>query len=545
MVLVACGPRDDQGDRDSGSSSTWGLTDDARVVTVASPVCLDPVARESGQLSRLEIGADWPVTPDHNQASWNLRFGGRGVTVADFDGDGVDDILVPRDGFKSHMLRGVGDGTFEERSNEWLGDQALLPHFMGSSAADIDGDGDMDIIAYGLLEDAVLMFNDGTGVLQWDDRPEWTTGTTGYGCGGSASFADYDRDGDLDLFFGRLGGEDHIGDGSLFFCDSHLLRWDGAGYSMQSHQVTAEVQSIRSMVAGWDDFDGDGWLDLYVVSDAPPMPNALMINDQNGGFVPRPEAGLDFVVAGMGLALGDLNGDEYPDLMVPGIREMPTLLSLPQYGNVWAESSNSLGLKMSAEDGQAVGWGGEICDMDNDGLADMIQTFGDFPGSDSSRAQPDEIYLNKGDTFERVGASWGFGDPEVNRGFAVADLNDDGWLDIIKRELGGRVFVDISACGDAAWLEVRLRDEGAHNGHGIGARLRITAGGQTWTRRIYAGSTSFASSGPAEAHFGLGDLDVIDRLEVEWPDGGATSYGPMSTRQIIEVYRETPGSASR
>lgn len=539
-IVVGCTPQGSDRPGDSGVTGGGGVGNDARVVTVAAPVCADAGAREANQLTRVEIGGNWPVSPDHNQASWTLRFGGRGLTVADFDGDGIDDIFAPRDGFKSHMLKGMGDGTFENVSFEWLGEQADVPNYMGSSAADIDGDGDMDVVAYGLLETAALLINDGSASFTSEEHPEWTTGETEYGCGGSASFADYDRDGDLDLFYGRLGGEDHIGDGSLFFCDSHLLRWDGAGYSMQTQAVTDAAQEIRSMVTGWDDFNGDGWLDMYMISDAPPMPNALMLNDQNGGFYPRPEAGLDFVVAGMGLALGDLNGDEYPDLMVPGIREMPTLLSLPEYGNVWAESSSALELYMSAQDDQAVGWGGEICDLDNDGLSDMIQTFGDFPGSDSSRAQPDEIYLNRGGTFERVGAEWGFADPEVNRGFAVADLNDDGWLDIVKRELGGRVFVDLAACGDAAWLEIRLRDVAAHNHHAVGARLRIKAGDQTWTRRIYAGSTSFASSSPPEAHFGLGDLDVIDTLEVEWPDGGMTSYGPIATRQIIEVYRDTP-----
>jgi hypothetical protein len=108
----------------------------------------------------------------------------------------------------------------------------------------------------------------------------------------------------------------------------------------------------------------------------------------------------------------------------------------------------------------------------------------------------------------------------------LTDLNRDGWLDIVKRELGGRVVVYESRCGNDHWIEVELEGPG-ENPSGVGATVRVVAGGIVQMRPILPGSTGFNSNGPAVAHFGLGDLDRVDGIEVVWP-GGEVTHHPAS-----------------
>jgi hypothetical protein len=552
LMVVGCGHGDDStvstglspsgstGITTSTTTTATGMTTsatDTRVQVSGPIVCASPEQRDTIAFVRTDYGDEWDHTPGYRTDDWDLGWGARGLTVADFTGDGIKDVLVPRYEFPSEFLVGQGDGTFVNGTEAALGLGNGIHSYWGSSAADIDGDGDMDAFLYGMLGTGTQLINDGSGVFTWIERPDWDTGDSGYACGGAMAWADYDRDGDLDGYYGRLGGTDPNNNQDLFFCDSLLLDSDGAGsFTAKADLFSQEVQNIRIMAAGWDDFDGDGWLDLYSVSDAPPMANFLMLNDQNGGFTQPLGTGLEFIVAGMGLALGDMNGDEIADVMVPGIDELPFLLSAPQYGLLWVSSAAALNV---VPDGykQSIAWGGEFADMDNDGLQDIIETFGDFPGN-SARSQPDEIHRDVGGIYEPVGIEWGFGDEEVTRGFIIADLNEDGWLDVVKRELEGSVIVQLANCGTSAWLEVRLRDLANHNHHAIGAKVRITAGDQVWTRRVQAGSTNYNSSGSPEVHFGLGQLDQVDLIEVEWPTGETTTHAGVGTRQILEISRE-------
>ncbi len=514
------------------------ITDDPRVVAGGVQLCDDPAARQVQAFERTVYGEGWPNTPEHGTPAWELKDGGRGVAVGDFSGDGVPDILVPRDRFPSQLLLGGGDGSFTEAPAP----DSVARNLNGASVADFDSDGDLDAFGFGLVGTAVMFVNQGDGTFDVQSRAEWDTGDSGYGCGSAGAWADWDRDGDLDLFYGRLGGSNPT-TGEVFTCDSQLLvnRGDGT-FDARPELLSPEVQGIRVMAAGWFDFDGDGWLDVYTVSDAPPMANYLLFNDGGAGFTQPLNTGLEIVVAGMGFGAGDLNGDELPDVMVTAIGGIPTLVSAATAG-IWIDSTNAFGLYPEVGAGQEVAWGGELVDLDNDGFLDVVETYGDFFGSASAREQADAIHRNLGDnTFESVGEAWGFADPEVNRGFVVTDLDGDGWLDIVKRELGGVVFVHRAACGDAGWLSVRLHDDQHPNHHAVGAKVVVSAGGQRWSRRLTAGSTSYESGGPPVVHFGLGDLDVVDAIEVTWPTGEVVQYPGTDTRQNLDIWRQAPMS---
>ncbi len=528
-------------DTATGPDSTPQTLFDVRIEASGPITCAEPEARNEQVYDVHHVGEDWLFQPNFRTEQWNMAIGARGVIVAELNGDGIDDMVVPRDMFPTQVLWGVGDGTFVDATSTAL--PGPLTRQLGGAAADWDADGDLDVILHGVQLAPRLLINDGSGGFTVEVRTDWTEPAAQFGCGGAASFADYDRDGILDLMYGRLGFMNWATD-TLADCDSYLLKGVGGGeFVDDSAQLSPDVQASRIFQSGWHDLDDDGWLDLYTVSDCIPVgyPNRVMLNDQ-GTLGQAEGTGLDVYLAGMGLAAGDLNSDGRPDLMVPGIDEYSLLLSQPDLGDVWIDVATSLSLHPDLTRHQRSAWGGEFVDLDNDMRQDMVVTFGRFAGSQTGLYQPDEIYRNVGGPlvpdFVQVGQEWGFDDDNVMRGFAVADLNDDGWMDIIKRELGGVVIVHTARCGDAGWLVVRLHDTLAENPDAIGAKVTVVHGDQRQTRTVSAGSTSYVSSGPPEVHFGLGSLETVDAIEIRWPTGETTVLPSQQTRQILEITRE-------
>lgn len=530
LALAACAP---SGSRPVGADTSASVptTSDTRIVTSGVIACENPDAREQAVFDRVSYGEAWLKPPGYGTPEWNLGVGGRGIAVADFDGDGIDDLLVPGHHQPAHFFRGTAAGFVDEAEIPVEGHQ-------GATVADYDGDGDLDAVLYAINSLPVVLVNDGSANFTAVERADWDDDHE-YPCGGSASFADYDGDGILDLFYGRLGVFDRDYD-AFEACDSMLMRGVGGGeFVDDSGQLAGPLQEVRVLASGWHDFDGNGWPDLYAVADcAPsPQPNQLFLND-GGTLTHAPERGMNVRLAGMGLAVGDLNEDGLLDAVVPGIDEYAALYSDAEL-DLWFDTANAMGLTMRVSEDQRVGWGLELQDLDNDGYQDLTTVFGrDRATLDMPWFEPDAIHRNRGDgTFEHVGWDWGFAEETVERGLVVTDLDDDGWLDIVTREVGGLVFVYRSRCGAASWLEVRLHDAGT-NAFAVGATVRIEAGGRTQMRTVTAGSTSYASSGPPDLHFGLGDLEAIDRIEVTWPSGEVDEWGPLDARQVVDLWRE-------
>lgn len=499
----------------------------------ATVSCEAPAERSADPLVRTVLGEGWTFEPDYHTPEWSVRWGAKGVVIGDFDGDGILDIVAPQYSEPSRLLLGVGDGSFEE---------APLPAAdgvhgaVGGSAADADGDGDLDIFLYcQYATPPVMLWNDGVGVFTAETRADWDD--PGFlGCGGSASWADFDLDGDLDLFYGRLGLV--TPDDVYTPCPSRLLENDGSGtfVDVADTWLGDDLQSTRIMASGWLPFDADPHPELYVVTDMVIAGFGSNVLYDNGpdGLTRLPIPSLDLRPAGMGLGAADLNGDAVVDLLIPDQGRLLALRSEP--GAIWVNDAVSLGLVPALDEGQVTAWGGDYADLDNDGDLDLLVTYGTNPHNlGQSVLQADEIYLRDGDGYNRTAEAWGAADLDPSRGVLAVDLNRDGWLDIVKRELGGVVTVDMARCGAEEWLTVRLNDTG--NTAAVGATVRLHVGDETQTRWVVAGSTSFSSGGPPEVHFGLGAADLVDRLEVVWPDGEIDSWSDVSTRQHLEITR--------
>lgn len=500
---------------------------DDRVDAGEVRTCADPTARDEAPYDRVILGEDWPRTG-------SLTEGGRGLGVADLDGDGHLDLFVPQFETPSLFLFGDGTGRFEDRSR--IAHPDGIRDVFGSSGADVDGDGDTDLFVYRAHNPAVILRNRGDGTFDGEPHPEWDV--TVSGCGGSGSWGDMDLDGDLDLFYGRLGkylAPDYRS------CPSLLLENDGhGGFVDVSERIPADVQHLRIMASAWVDVDDDPWPELHVVADLPEVLHGDLLVDNDGATLTAMSGtGLEVRLAGMGLAWGDLNDDGVPDFVVPGIDELAVLVSSAAPGR-WVDWSATWGLVPDRADDQSVGWGGELADLDADGLLDLVMGYGEISYS-PVRNQPDELYRNTGAGFLRVGAAWGFDDRFATRGMSVADLNEDGWPDIAKREIGGVVALSLSRCGDAHWLDVSLSREDQPNHAAVGARIEVDAGGRTLRRWVTAGSSSYDSSGPATVSFGLGDSAEVDAIRVAWPTGEQTHHpGTAADRPVTITFGADP-----
>ena len=494
--------------------------------------CEDPTLRDTeGPMLQPDLGAAWADQPSKRS--------GFGAAVEDFNADGLIDIFLPdHDGCTLFLAQ--SDGTF-----------ARLPDAtpegcagMGAAPADIDADGDLDLIVATIDTPEILLINDGTG--HFNDEAEvrglyakLLDPTMG------ASWGDYDGDGDLDLFMANHSFRGESGSvPPAPGIPTRLMRNDGSGFfSDVSDAVLSEAARLGySFLGGWHDLDADGNEDLYIVNDFGNrvFPNILLLGDGAGGLTEAdPATGIVLGIDAMGLAVGDLTGDGLPDLAISDWGALHLMLSLEP--GVWYDSALACGVTPAHAD-QVVGWAMEFADLDNDTDLDLVATFGPSPQelADATKYenpdfQPDGLWLNDGGAFTESSVAWGMDITTNNRGLVIADLNGDGWPDTLRRGiLDDDTLIHHSRCGAAAWLGVRLEGIG-ENPAGIGARIEAWSGDVRQVRWIRSGSTGLASGGPLVAHFGLGEADVLDRLDVFWPSGTTSSFTDIETRQSVVI----------
>jgi hypothetical protein len=369
----------------------------------------------------------------------------------------------------------------------------------------------------------------------------------------SASWADYDRDGDLDIFVANHGpglptaGENDVDPDR----DQFFVQGDDGSFEDHIEDLYPEEDDGFGFIGGWFDADGDGWPDLYVANAAGGdfALNVFMRNrgedDEIAGvrLEHDPDAGLKVALLSMGLGMGDFDNDGDMDLHVTDAGQ--SFLARNDGDDLFVDVSLQLADFYGPTTGE-MAWGTDFFDYNNDGTLEIFTMFGAQPnkigggpnGIDNRLDQRDQLFLRKeAGEWKDIAPDLGIDDPRIGRTEVPADINRDGTIDLVTWRLieGPRVYR--AQCHDRGWLLVALDQPGTLNRFGVGARLEAWSGDEfVAMRELSAGSTGLFSSGPAEVHFGLGDHDEID-LVVRWPDGYVTRNDAVQTKRAILLTR--------
>jgi len=534
-----------------------------------------------------EAGLLWSHRPFNPEGAVDAYDHGSGVAAGDFDGDGHADVLLLNQCGPAGYFLGRGDGTFEDRSDRVamlndgvrsgvaFGDfdadgrtdfyvtfirrpnallrqeadgsftdvaaergAALVGHFSGASFADFDRDGDLDLVVAGNLrftepdrfvpategcaagwegKTVAALFRDAGSdpsalLINGGAASGWTfteeAAARGLPPGGAdASDArgfgdvlvlDYDRDGSPDILLPEM-----------FHGRTALLRNDGAGRFADETAAILPRASFGSSNAAADDFDGDGWPDVFMTD---------MHSDM---WIPP---GMPFSLVDAGVRYRGHHGPHHGEGDNSDGPIYGNTLWLSVGGGVFEESA----LPWGAETFNP--WGALADDFDNDGLVDAFVPSG---MSNPYPYFPDVFLRNAGGRFEQRQDDLGLavprrlqtddavlveGQPLVRstRGCAAADFDGDGDLDIVGCAYGGRAVLwrnDLPP--GRRWIAIEPR--GAAPRTPFGAEVTVEAGGRTIVRWLQ-GARGYLSQSPARIHVGLGETDAVDAVTVRWPD---------------------------
>jgi hypothetical protein len=533
-----------------------------------------PAARE--QPSSAARSADWFSERAHDSGLDFIHFNGMsgefyypeimapGVGLIDYDNDGDLDVYVvqgqmlgdkpasaatmppvqpPRDRlFRNDLSTVPGQPLHFTDVTEQSGID-VRTYGMGVAVGDADNDGWADLYRTGLTG-SVLLHNNGDGTFSDVTR---RTGTDDRGWWGvSSAFVDYDRDGWLDLFVGNyliysLAADVHClaVTGQRDYCPPNSYRARPSRLLHNRRDGTFEDVTAKALLGGaygpalgvsTADFDGDGWIDIYVGNDG--QPNQLWINQRNGtfmdtGFVSGTSvSGGGNAEASMGIDAGDFDNDGDDDLIITNwLDQMNALYVNDGTGNFTdRRAAAGIGAPSLARTGFGVGW----LDADNDGWLDLLVANGGVArieaqarsGDPFPLKMPDQLYRNLGNgRFEDISLRAGayFRKTGVGRGAAFGDLDNDGDTDVVIGQAAGAIRLLINnRGGDSHWVGLRLTGTRRDM---TGARIDVTAAGGRVLRRRARSDGSYASASDPRVVVGLGGSAVPVDVRVLWPDG--------------------------
>ncbi|MDQ3802604.1 MAG: CRTAC1 family protein, partial [Acidobacteriota bacterium] len=537
--------------------------------TAAFPVTFVDVAREAGLTAPTVYGGV-------ERKRYIIETNGCGVAFFDYDGDGWVDALLPSgtrlEGFARgqsptlRLYRNNRDGTFAD-----VTDRAGLRREGWASAVcvgDYDNDGDEDFFLTYWGQN-VLYRNNGDGTFA-DVTREAGLLTAGTRWGSGCTFVDYDRDGRLDLFVANYlkfdlatapepgKGANCTWKGVPVNCgpkglptDTNLLyrnNGDGTFTDVSAASGVGKVQGRYSMTSTVTDYNADGWPDIYVACDS--TASTLYRNNGDGTFTDVAlETGTAYnedgrAQAGMGVAVGDYNGDGLPDIFKTHFSDdLPALYRNTGRG-FFEDASRAAGFEHT----RYVEWGAGLEDFDNDGWPDVFivtgsvypeveQFFKEYP-----HRGPRLVYRNLGNgRFADVTAQSGPGvlAAKSSRGCAFGDYDNDGDTDVLVMNMNEppsllrNEYNRPGRHGANNWLAVKLVGTKS-NRSAVGARVLVKAGSSLQAREVTSQS-SYYSHNDLRLHFGLGASRKVDQIEIRWPNGQSETVRDIPANRIITI----------
>jgi len=552
VTLVSCGGGG--GDSSAGPSN---VTAPPPVDTTDTPTApITPVAHVTFVDATIAAGLDF----SHGFAT-ELMGGmvAAGVAVGDYNGDGWLDVYFAQGDaglgklFENRSQGGSYDFTdvaVDAGVTGEVSDRASGPAFV-----DYDGDNDLDLFIGSVENSPMRVFNN-----LGDGSFSEVTAYSGLADIGrenniGMAFGDYDQDADLDLFIGHWTfTENELPVGST----QHLWRNNGDGTFSDVSDLALITNSIieesddYTFTPTFADIDNDGDPDLLVVADSTTSQVLINDGDLGGGLYTFSYATDRDVItddAGMGSSVADFDNDGDLDWFVTSISLGDPVTNDPN--TPFNAGYNQSGNRFYRNEGNGVftdqtdltgvrkgywGWGSCAADFNNDGFLDIFHVNGmDDPNTDAYLEDPSRLFINNANgTFTEYAEPLGLVDRKSGRGVTCFDGDQDGDIDIIIANNSDSARLYRNDGGNQLnYLNVELRSD-APNTRAVGARIYLSAGGITQLREVHNGN-NYVSQNPAEQHFGLNELTLVDAVRVVWPDGSETIRNDVGPNQRIQV----------
>jgi len=474
----------------------------------------------NAQIEFEDVANDLGTAYSYGTSTW-----GGGVSFADFDNDGWDDLtFASEEGteiyflkntngvFNSIILNGISN-VFKTKQVIWI---------------DYDNDGDQDFFVTGFegvnkfyKNDGNMNFIDISSTIGFFQSDLFTYGV---------SFADIDNDGDLDAFISNRDGVSDNQRNYLYRNDegTYIDITESSGLSMSSHL------SFCSIIF---DYNKDGFQDIYISNDKPDNLNILYKNNGDGTFDDVSEySGAGIGINAMTTTIGDYNNDGWFDIYITNTPEGNELLRNNGDGTFTNVA------EATATTFNSVGWGAVFLDADSDGLLDLYVS-SDFDGSVGSFLSAAFYHQQNDETFiipENIGFQ---NDTRKSYTNAIGDIDNDGKPDIVVgNDIEPNFLWANKTVNENNWLKVKL--EGViSNRDGIGNTIEINIDGQSQYRYTLAGE-GYLSQNSFYEFFGLGNATEVDYIKVTWTATGETELINNVTANQAIIIKEGSGILS-
>ncbi len=448
----------------------------------------------------------------------------RSVNWIDYDNDGDLDLFVSngkQGGENNFLYRNDGGGNFTKIvSSPVVSDSRSSD---GSTWGDFDNDGDIDLYVTNWYGQPNLFYtNNGDGTFTQVSGSVLSTNNT---FSEAASWGDYDRDGDLDLYVCNSDGDRR----------NNLYRNNGDGTFTRITTGDPVTDTYYSRNADWIDYNNDGAVDLFVANEGN-QPENIYKNNNNGTFTRTAVAPL--TASGGNTTSSsweDIDNDGDFDVLVVNYNDQNNIIFL----------NNGDGTFTKVTDGPVVNDGGDsfgsvMGDVDNDGDVDIYIT---NAFSTSGRVK-NFFYLNNGNgTFTKDTADIVSQETGWSYGTALGDYDNDGWLDLFVAKCFGQTENNSlfkNNGGSNGWLKINLAGT-VSNSSAIGAVVKVFAsinGTMVMQSRRVAGSSGYCGQ-TLQLHFGLGNAAAADSIVIEFPSGVRQSLGSTAKNQTLAIVEDS------